>query len=415
MKTKSRNLLTRAKYAFAISALSLVYAVSGQAAEVSQGVTDTEILIGHNGPQTGPAALYDQVRMGVQSYFNYINEQGGVHGRKLRLIAYDNQYQPSRAVQLTRRLVEQDKVFAMIADVCTPCLVATRNYVERAGIPMVMTSSGSPQLVDPPIKNYLGSSVANYVVEARVLVKYAVEQLGVKRIAIAYQNDDYGTPLGEAAKEAAEQAPGVEVVGSFNFQAADVDLSIQAQRIRQANPDAVIVFSVPGPAAQLKRALANIGATEHHYIVSSVAGDSETQFDMAGAEIWSGTLSSAVIAKPGVVENEAIERYINQYSKDYPRERVADWGQTGWAAAEVLVEALRRTEILNWENFLESFYTFDNWTEGMYAGVSFSEGNHYGLTSIFMTEARDGKVIPISHPIVFDPITGEITGGDPLE
>lgn len=415
MKIGKQKFIKKVKTLVAAATLTVCAATTVGASSLGQGITENEILIGHLGPQTGPVATYDKIRMGIQSYFNYVNENGGVHGRQLRLIAYDDQYQPSRTVQLTRRLVEQDKVFAMLSNVCTPCNAASRPYVERVGIPMVMSSTGASQFVDPPIRNYIGSSIANYVFEARVLATYAVDQLDAKRIAIAFQNDDYGSPLAAAAKATLDAMNGVEVVGSFNFQASDADLSTQAQRIRQSNPDAVLVFSVPAPAAQLKRALRNIGVTEPHYIVSSVGGDSETLFDMAGQETWQGTISSAVLVKPGVVQNEAIDRYVEQFGKDYPRENVADWGQTGWAAAEVLVEALRRTENLNWDDFLATFYTFDNWTGGMYAGVTFAEGNHYGLTSMFMTEARDGKIVPTSKPIVFDPVSGEITGGDPLQ
>lgn len=380
-------------------------------ADVAQGVTDDEILVGHLGPQTGPVAAYDKIRMGIESYFKYVNEQGGVHDRQLTLIAYDDQYQPGRTVQLTKRLVDEDEVFAMLANVCTPCNVATRARNEQSGIPMVMTSSGSRQFVDPPIPNYMGSSIANYEFEARVLTDYAVNELGAKRVAIAYQNDDYGSPLGEAAAKALEQFDDVELVQEVNFQSSDSDLSTQAQRIRQANPDAIITFSVPAPAAQLKKALHNTGVTEPHFLVSSVGGDSETLFDLAGKDVWNGTISSAVIPKPDQGSNESIDTYVERFSEDFPDEPVSDWGQTGWATAEVFVEALKRTENLTWEEFLQSFYSFDNWQGSMYAGVTFAEDNHYGLTSMFMTEAKDGQIIPTSDPITFDPTSGEITYG----
>ena len=381
------------------------------AEELAQGVTDNEILVGTLGPQTGPVATYDKIRMGIESYFEYVNEKGGVHDRQLRLIAYDDQYQPGRTVQLTKRLVEEDEVFAMLANVCTPCNAATFSRNKKVGIPMIMTSSGSSQFVDPPVENYMGSSVVNYEFEARVLTDYAVNQLGAKSVAIAYQNDDYGSPLVEAASEALEQYNGVEVAQKVNFQSSDSDLSTQAQRIRQSNPDAIITFSVPAPAAQFKKALHNIGMTEPHFLVSSVGGDSKTLFDMAGEDVWNGTISSAVIPKPDQGSDASIDLYVERFGTDFPDEPVADWGQSGWAAAEVFVEALKRTETLTWDSFLDTFYTFDNWQGSMYAGVTFAEDNHYGLTSMVITEARDGEIIPSSEPITFDPSSGEITYG----
>ncbi|MCQ4320368.1 ABC transporter substrate-binding protein [Stutzerimonas stutzeri] len=389
--------------------LAAALGIGTASAQVAQGVTDNEIRVGHLGPQTGPVASYDKIRMGIESYFKYVNEQGGVHDRQLTLIAYDDQYQPGRTVQLTKRLVDEDKVFAMLGNVCTPCNVAARPRNERSGIPMVMTSSGSSQFVDPPIPNYMGSSVVNYEFEARVLTDYAVKELGAKRIAIAYQNDDYGSPLGEAAVKALKQFDDVELVQQVNFQSSDSDLSTQAQRLRQSNPDAIITFSVPAPAAQLKKALHNIGVTEPPFLVSSVGGDSETLFDLAGEDVWNGTISTAVIPKPDQGTDESIELYVERFSKDFPKVPLSDWGQTGWAAAEVFVEALRRTETLTWEDFLNTFYTFDNWEGSMYAGVTFSESNHYGLTSMFITQAKDGAIVPISEPITFDPASGAIT------
>lgn len=408
--------IKRQIYGFLASGLLLAAFTNaqGQAGEsgsqkLAQGVTEDQILVGHLGPQTGPVAAYDGIRKGIASYFRYVNEQGGVGGRKLTLIAYDDQYQPAKTVQQARRLVDEDKVFAVLANVCTPCNTAAKQYYIDKGIPVVMVSSGSRQFLDPPIANYRGSSIANYEFEAQVLLDYTVKNLEAKRIAIAFQNDDYGSPLAKTAKEALKNYQGVELVQEVNFQAADSDLSAQAQRIRQAKPDAILVFSVPAPAAQLKKALHNIGVTDPDFVVSSVGGNSETLSDLAGADVWNGTYSSAVFPMPAQSDDESIELYSREFNKDYPKMPLADWGQTGWAAAEVFVEALRRTDTLTWDNFLNSFYTFDNWRGSMYAGISFSENNHYGLTSMFITEAKDGHIVPISDPITFDPATGKIS------
>lgn len=406
------SFLKNTAYAFALGGiiLSAPLVLSAKAAEVAQGVTDKEILVGHLGPQTGPVAgAYDKIRMGIQSYFKYVNEQGGVHGRQLKLIAYDDQYQPGKAVQLTQRLVEEDKVFALLGNICTPCNVAVLPRNKKSGIPMVMVGSGASLFVNPVIPNYVGSSIANYEFDARVLASYAVGKLNAKRVAIAYQNDDYGTPLAKAVTEALKQHGDVELVQEVNFQSSDSDLSTQAQRIRQSNPDAVIVLSVPSPAAQLKKALHNIGVTEPHYLVSSIGADSQTLFNLAGEAVWNGTISTSVFPKPGQSDDESVKLYVERFSKDFPTVPVADFGQNGWALAEVFVEALRRTENLTWEDFLASFNTFDNWTGSMYAGVTFSPTNHYGLTSMYMTEAKNGAITPISKPIRFNPETGEIT------
>ncbi|WP_380686597.1 ABC transporter substrate-binding protein [Salinisphaera aquimarina] len=389
-----------------------------QGDDLAQGVTQDQILIGHLGPQTGPVAIYDQVREGIESYFNYVNEQGGVKGHKLKLIAYDDQYQPSKTVKLARRLVEEDKVFAILGDIGTPTNTAIKDYLVDSGIPVVMLSSGSSQFVNPPIKNFMGSSIINYEFEAKLLADYAVNTLGAKKIAIAYQNDDYGTPLGEAAKEALKGFDGVEVVQEVNFQAGDADLSSQAQRLKRANPDAILDFAVPAPAAKLKKALFDIGFTKPPFIVSSVGANEKKLFDLAGKEVWNGTYSSAVYPMPEESDSDVMKVFVKQFSGDFPQSPLAGSAQVGWAAAQVLVEALKRTDKLTWDDFLASFNSFDNWDGSMYSGVTFSKDNHYGLTSLFITQAKDGKIVPISDPISFDPATGEINapeqGGDKM-
>ena len=173
----------------------------------TQGVTENEILIGHIAPQTGPVAIYDVVRKGIQSHFDYVNENGGVDGRQLKLVAYDDQFQPAKTVQLAKQLVEDDKVFAMLANVCTPCNTAIKDYMVDQGIPMVMVGSGAKTFVNPPIRNYMGQDVMNYRIEAQIFMNYAVNELGAKKIAIAYQNDDYGKEGLEELKNAIKNYP----------------------------------------------------------------------------------------------------------------------------------------------------------------------------------------------------------------
>ena len=166
---------------------------SGGSGEVP-GVTDDEILVGHVSAQTGPQAIYGQLAQGIQAYFDYVNENGGVHGRQLKLIAYDGEYTPSVHLQQVQRLIEEDGVFAMVSNSCTPCNTAAQEYFNSLDrdIVALMTGSGAEHLVNPINDIYLGSSIANYRIETKVFYDFAVNELGAEKIAIVYQNDDYG-------------------------------------------------------------------------------------------------------------------------------------------------------------------------------------------------------------------------------
>lgn len=375
-----------------------------------QGITDDEILVGYLGPQTGQTAVYDLYRKGSQSYFNYVNENGGVDGKELVMKAYDDEYQPSKAVQLGKRLVEEDKVYALLGEVCTPCNAAVKDYYVEKGIPMIMVGSGASQFTDPPIENYLGSNIINYKIEAKVFLDHAVNELGAKKIALAYQNDDFGKEGYSAVKEEIDNYEGVEIVEEVNYQAGDVEFSAQAEKLKKAEPDAIFAFAVTEPAANLKKAIHKIGIRDTPFFASSVGANDTNLFELAGEEVWNGTITSAVFPMPNQSDDEGMEVFKEQFSKDYPNDPLAGYAQIGWAGAQVFVEGLERAgDDLSWDNFLQSFYTFENWQDSMYEGVTFSENNHYGLTSLLLVEAKEGDIVPMTETINFNPENGEIT------
>lgn len=379
-------------------------------AQTAQGITDTEILVGHLGPQSGNTAIYDEIRVGIETYFNYVNENGGVHGRQLKLIAYDDQYQPAKTVQLAKKLVEEDKVFGLVANACTACNMAAKDYYIEKGIPYVMVGTGSKAFVDPPVKNLLGLLVMNYEVEAKIFLDYTANKLGAKRIALVYQNDDFGKTGYNALKSVLDKYPDVEIVAEETFLATDTEFSSQAQKLTEADPEVIITFATPNPAANLKKAIHKIGLTEPTYIVSSVGANDVSSYELAGADVWEGTVSSNIFGQPDPeTANEQMKLYLEVMNKEKP-DKISTNSIGGWAAAQVFVEGLKRTEgDLTWDNFLQSFYTFDNWSDSLYSGVTFTEDNHYGVTSMFMIEAKDGKLIQTTDTISFDPGTGEVT------
>lgn len=381
---------------------------TAQAADKVPGVTDNEIRVGNLDPHTGPAAVYDGIRKGVLSYFNYVNDQGGVKGRKLKLIAYDDQYQPAKTVRLMKRLVEEDNVFATVGDVGTPTNTAIKNFVVKKGLPMIMLCSAATRFFQPPIANFMGACIASYAFEGDLMLNYAVKKLGAKRIAIAYSNDDYGTPINESATKAMKNYPDAKIVARVNYQVGDSDFSAQAQKLRQAKPDAILVFSQPSPTAHLKKALYDIGVTSKNtdYLTTQEGGNDTVVWDLAGKDAWQGSYSMAMM--PGAyVDTKPMKLFVREFKKNFPDTSPSGSPQVGWAAAQVFVEALKRTKDLTRENFLKSFYTFNNWQGSLYAGVTFTPKNHYGVTSLIITRAKDGKMLPVSGGISKDPDTGK--------
>ncbi|MCH6263947.1 MULTISPECIES: ABC transporter substrate-binding protein [Neobacillus] len=378
--------------------------------ELAQGVTKNEILVGHSAPQTGPVAVYDTFRKGMDTYFQYINEKGGVNGRKIKLIAYDDQYQPTKASQNAKKLVEEDKVFAVIGNQGSAANLAAKDYYINKGVPVILPGTGLKGFVDPPVKNWMGATMMNYEVEAQIMLNYAVNELGAKKIAIAYQNDDFGKAPYNKIKEMIKTYPGVELVAEVTYLPADTEFSAQAQKLQQAKPDTIFNFGVMSPVVNLKKAMYKIGLDKANYIVSSIAGGDTHAFQLAGGDVWEGTYSGGILISLDDENNEKIKLFKERFKKSYPNEQATNFVESGWSAGQVFVEALKRTgDNLTWDNFLKSFNSFDNWDGSMYAGVSFSDKNHYGITKMYMTKAENGKIQQISDSIEFDPETGKIS------
>ncbi|WP_216829839.1 ABC transporter substrate-binding protein [Alkalihalobacterium elongatum] len=371
----------------------------------AQGVTDDEILIGAIGPQTGPVAEYDKVRQGLQAYINYVNDNGGVNGRTFKLIPYDDQYQPAKTVQAAQRLIEQDQVFAIAIPLGTANVGAIQDTLTNSGIPVTGIQTGADKFVNPPIKNIFADTL-NYTVEAKILLDYAVNELGAKKIALAYQNDDFGMQGSGTIKEEIGKYD-AEIVKEVKFLASDSDLSSQAQHLANSDADVIFMVSTPMPAASLRIEMDKIGATDIPYIVTNTGGGDKNQFNIAGKDIWEGTISTSKFAS--LESLPEIEEYYEYITKDFGEAAIGALSQQGWGHGQVLIETFKRAgDNLTWENFIAQMETFDNWDGSIYAEVTYTPEHRYGTTTLYIIQAKDGELVPVSEAIYYDPETKEI-------
>ncbi len=375
-----------------------------EAIKLAQGVTDKEILVGLTGPQTGPVAEYDKVRKGVQSYFNYMNDNGGVNGRKLKLIAYDDQYQPAKTLQGMQKLIDQDKVFSILYPIGTANIAASLPLLQKTGIPVTGLGTGADKYVNPPIKNIFGGTF-NYVIEAKVFLDYSVNKLHAKKIAIAYQNDDFGKQGLEAVKSNISKYKGVSIVKEVPFLATDKEFSSQAQQLKEANPDVIIMNTTPAPAAGLRKEMFKIGINKIPMLISQTGGADKNQFNLAGKDAWDGVISSdGYHSYEEDADNPEIKKYVEYVTKDYGKETLGALSQGAWSTAQVYVEGLKRAgDNLTWDNFIKQMNTFNSWKGSFYPGITYNEKVRYGNTTLFLKQAKDGKFEQITSNIHYDP------------
>ncbi|MCA1801993.1 MAG: ABC transporter substrate-binding protein, partial [Rhodothermaceae bacterium] len=276
-------------------------------------ISDDEIVIGTWGPLTGPAALWGSVIRGMEAYFALINEEGGIHGRQVRLVFRDDGYEPPRTVSAVRQMVQNDEIFLFVGGIGTAPGMAVRNYIIDNGIPWVSPATGSTHFGYPPRDNIF-SMYPLYVDDAALQVRYAVNELGASRIAIIYQNDDYGKG-GLVGAEMALEEMGMQLVSRVSTEIMDSDLSSHAALLRESGADVVLLWVLPRQAAIILGNTAVLGYRPQ-WIASSTLSDFELMYDITDGA-WDGVIYSNFAISP-VEDHPLVNRYRDAMARFSP-------------------------------------------------------------------------------------------------
>lgn len=320
-------------------------------ATAEEGVTDTEIHIGQWGPQTGPAAPWGAVARGTDAYFKMINAAGGIHGRKLVHHYFDDGYNPAKTKAGVKQLQEDIGMFAYVSGVGTAPGLAVKEYLMDKKIPWIGPSAGSRHWIQPPNK-YLFNTYPLYLGDAQLLCKYAVETLGFKRIAIAYQNDDYGKQGLEGAQKQLAKS-GLKLVSEIPVNVADTDMKPHIMKFKKAKAEAILVFVGPGHVARLQ-GTAKAMQYAPQWMSTTTCGDHPLMMAITKG-LYAGTISAAFgLMDPSVGIGERVDfgkptlPSMVQFKKDgfdkfaAKEERYGSTFCAGMGYVEPFVEALKR-------------------------------------------------------------------------
>jgi branched-chain amino acid transport system substrate-binding protein len=365
----------------------------------SPGVTDTTIKIGSWGPLSGPAAAWGAVLHGMEAYFGYINDQGGIHGRKIEFVYRDDQYNPSKTPGLVRELVEKEGVFAIVSGIGTANGRAVADYLEQQGVPFFSPASGDKFWSDPGKKNVY-TAFPRYVTEGEILGKYVATDLGKKKIGVLYQDDDFGKQGLEGVKKAVSDAGG-EVVVEVSCQPTDTDLSGQASQIAAKAPEVLVLYAAPKQAVTLAKML-DAQKKKPQLVTSFVLSD-PVVLKLAG-ETWEGTLSAAAGVLP-TAESESAQLYREILAKFGKKDGsgnpppVGNFTLAGFQFATPFVEAMHRAgKDLTREKVYEELNKFKDWKgPGLYfkgddlgPPITFSETQRLGNDRVYLIRAKGG-------------------------
>ena len=248
--------------------LSLPAAAAAAAAEkkYSPGASDTEIKIGQTMPYSGPASAYGAIGKAEAAYFTMINEQGGVNGRKINLISLDDGYSPPRAVEQTRKLVEQDDVLLLFSSLGTPSNSAIHKYINAKKVPHLFISSGATKWGDPKNFPWTMGWQPNYQSEARIYGQYLLKNKPDAKIGVLFQNDDYGKDYLKGLKDTLGDKAAKMIVMEASYEVSDPTVDSQIVALKGSGADTLMTFATPKFAAQAIRKSFDIGWKPLHFL-----------------------------------------------------------------------------------------------------------------------------------------------------
>ncbi len=261
------------------------------------GATDAEIKIGNIMPYSGPASAYATIGKTEAAYFNKLNSEGGINGRKINFISYDDGYSPPKAVEQARKLVESDEVLLIFNPLGTPSNSAIQKYMNAKKVPQLFVSTGAAKWNDPKNFPWTMGWQPNYQTEARIYAAYILKEFPGKTIGILYQNDDFGKDYVTGLRDGLGGQANKLILIESSYETSTPTVDSQVVQIKGANPDIFINISTPKFAAQAIRKIAELNWHPVHFL-TNVSGSIGGVMKPAGYENDQGILSTAYLKDP---------------------------------------------------------------------------------------------------------------------
>jgi ABC-type branched-subunit amino acid transport system substrate-binding protein len=384
-----RGLSIRQAFLF-VSIFVLMVALLGVPnAQAETGVTDSEIVIGMSNALQGPAsALGTGLKKGAMVYFDKVNAAGGVHGRKIRVISYDDGYEPRQTVSNTDKLIKEDKVFALFGYVGTPTSKAIMPTINRERVIYFGPFTGA-EFLRNPVNKYIFNVRSSYFDEAEAQVNYLVNKLGKKKIGIFIQDDAYGLAVKGGIIRALKKR-GLELAGEGRYKRNTVDIDEGLAALKAAGPDAVsMVGTYKAMAAFIKKARAQ--GFDPVFLNVSFVGTTALIDELEGK--GEGTVVTQVVPSP----MDSSVGIVKQYQRDMKAAGHSDFEYVsleGYIDALVFVEALEKAGANLTKNSFISATEGLSFTQGDMT-FSYSPNSHQALDTIFITKISGGRALPL--------------------
>jgi branched-chain amino acid transport system substrate-binding protein len=338
MKLNKRMLLTTI-------AAGLAVAVAGPALaqkKYDTGATDTTIKIGNINPYSGPASAYGTIGKTIGAYFNKVNADGGINGRKIEYITYDDGYSPPKAVEQVRKLVESDEVLIVFQPLGTPGNTAIQKYMNSKKVPQLFVATGATKWNDPTGNPWTIGWQPNYQSEGRIYAQYLLKNHPQGKVGILYQNDDYGKDYVKGLKDGL--AGKMPIVSELPYEPADPTVDSQIINLKASGADVFFNVTTPKFAAQAIKKAHEIGWKPVH-LLNNVSNSVGSVIKPAGLEASKDVLSTGYLKDPTdpTWDNDAGKKeWVAFMDKYYPEgDKASSFTAYGYTVAQTLVEVLK--------------------------------------------------------------------------
>jgi len=308
------------------------------------GASDTEIRIGNTNPYSGPASAYGTIGKSIAAYFKMVNDQGGINGRKINFISYDDGYSPPRTVEMARKLVEQDQVLFMFQTLGTPSNTAIHKYMNMKKVPQMMVATGATKWNDPKGNPWTMGWQPNYQGEAQIYAQHIMKTKPDAKIAVLYQNDDYGKDYLKGLHDGLGAKKSM-IVKEVSYEVSDPTVDSQIVQLAASNADVFINITTPKFAAQAIRKAYDIGWKPVQYL-NNVSIGIGSVLTPAGLDKSVGLLTVAYLKEPTdkQFENDAAMTQWREFMKKYYPEGslIDNLNVYGYSVGQTIAQVLRQ-------------------------------------------------------------------------
>lgn len=344
-------------------------------AHSGEGFDDKEIRIGSWGPQSGPAAAWGSISRGAQFLAMYINEQGGIHGRKIKFFLRDDKYNPAETKVVAKDLVERMDVMAVTAGLGTSPTLAVKDYLAEHKVVAVGMCTGAKELVKPVTNPYLFSSFMLFGDEMSVLAKYAIEKLKYKELGFLYQNDPMGWDALNGARERLAKH-GLKFLVEIPVEPNEKELSSQIMKFQNAGVKCILMQVAPTPGIAIVKAASQIGY-KPQFISADTLGDATGMWKLTNG-LWAGTITGGKTLVP--TENHPLLNKYREAAKRFmPDQPFNAWFLSGIMFSEPLFDALKRVgPNLSKDALLRELNSTTNF-RGVGPTITWSPDDHQGV------------------------------------